>query len=243
MRQLRPVDVVVDIDVPESGFFADETMTGPYWNTLGVCQTFFGRQSPRWLINQVYAGHATLDGEPFRVPRRVDTDKRHWRLVDVERVAHGLAQNGYIGVDQLVRVIQQVKLVAESWGFIEASEIPTRVEAFDPHRQEVHAVQQEVDLIDDLDGSPGARERSFALGEVEYRLELTDENWNDLVARLAPFMQVARRDSGRTDDPYLRQDRTKIRTWAKAQGLPVGARGPIPLATIRAYLMRQEEPR
>jgi hypothetical protein len=239
MRQLRPVDIIVDLDVPESGFFADETMDGPGWGTVAMSHTFFGRDGWRWVHKHIDAGHLYLDGEPLPIPRRVSNDTRFWKLADVERFAHSLAQNGYLGIDQLYRVLITVRTIAETWGYLPPHPIPTRIDDHDPTRKDIYAVSEIDDTRDDLDGSRGAQERSFSLGDVGYRIDLSDEHWNDLLAAMAPYVKVARRDSGRADDPAARADRAKVRAWALRHGHPVGKRGRIPRATMDAYLTRR----
>lgn len=216
-------------------------MDGPSWSTVGVSRTFFGRRGREWILTHFSEGHVLLDGVPVQVPRRASNDMRHWRLVDVEQYAHALAQNGFLTIDKLVRVINQIRIIAEAWGYVEPTPIQTRVETFDPTRQTrqaVYAVSSQEDLTDDLDGSPDAVARSFALGDIEYHLDLTESHWNDLVGLLGPYMAVARQNLGRGEDMSQRADRTEIRRWALRNGMSVGGRGPLPKRVIRAYLSR-----
>jgi hypothetical protein len=241
VRHLRPVYVVVDLDFPETGLLTNETMIGPYWSSQSVSMIFFARRGRKWLKDHFEAGHVLLDGEPVEVPRSRNTDFRLWRLVDVERVAHALAQNGYLPTDQLVRVLQIIRYIAESWAFIPRSEFPFHIETREPSPRRVYAMEQEEDLVDDLDRSPGAVPRRFALGGVEYRLDLTEEHWNDLVASLAPYIAVARKDN-RAVDIGQRTSRMEIRRWAREHGYKVGRQGPIPKLVERAYLQEVHAP-
>lgn len=238
MRQLRPVDIVVDFDVPASGFFADETMDGPTWGTDAMTQTFFGRRNKRWYLRQAERGHLYFDGKPLIVPRTVLGDQRAWRLVDVERFAHLMAEQGKITVEQLLRALEIIRAVCESWGYIEARPVPTRAEDHDPGRTELYAVSEEPELTDDIDDSPGAYPRTFALGDVTYHLDLTDEHWNDVLAAMAPYVKIARRSTGADRKKARQADRGQVRAWALKQGYPIGARGRIPIWIMDAYLQR-----
>ena len=124
MTRMRPV--VIDmalLDLPESGFYTDDTMLtrqGPTWSTRAASLTFFGN-GKNWLQHHALGGHLLLDGEPMQLPPRTRVaDIARWRLIDIEHAAHGLTQSGYLDVSQLVRTITIVRLIAETWGFIAA---------------------------------------------------------------------------------------------------------------------------
>lgn len=241
MRTLRPVDVVVEgLEVQENGFITDPSMDGPVWTNIGMSQVFFGRRHDDWLMNQIKAGHLVLDNQPLPVMRSATSDRRMWRLYDVERLALALNQSKYLDAEQLVHVLIMVRHVAAIWGYLPPLPLQTHVEPYDPNRKDpIVAAQEQEEFIDDLDGSENARERSFALGGVQYRVDLTEEHWNDLVTALAPYVKVARRGRARTDrDPASRENREQIRRWAREHGYKVGERGKIPIAVQRAYMAR-----
>jgi Lsr2 len=48
-------------------------------------------------------------------------------------------------------------------------------------------------LIDDLDGTEGARTYTFAWGNQRYELDLTDEHRNDMLRALEPYISAARK--------------------------------------------------
>lgn len=122
---VSPKPFVVDVgltDLPESGFYTDDTMytaRGPSWSTRNVSHTFFGR-SKNWLQQHVKEGHLILDGETMLLPRTLSSDRARWRLVDIEKAAHALTQGMYIDTNQLLRVITMVRLIAETWGFLDS---------------------------------------------------------------------------------------------------------------------------
>ena len=61
----------------------------------------------------------------------------------------------------------------------------------------VVATQTRTILIDDLDGTEGARTYTFAWGNQRYELDLTDEHRNDMLRALEPYIGAARKVSTR----------------------------------------------
>jgi Lsr2 len=51
-------------------------------------------------------------------------------------------------------------------------------------------------LIDDLDGTEGARTYTFAWGSQRYEVDLTDEHRNDMLRALEPYINAARKVGG-----------------------------------------------
>src|SRR5580765_6438364 len=199
-------------------------MDGPHWSTRGMSRTFFGREGIDWIKTLIDRNPLYLDGIQLQVNSSVTSDRRQWRLIDVERFAHAVAEKGYLSVEQLVRVLDQIRIIAESWGYLPPKPIPTRLADHDPDREDIYVVKQIDEVIDDLDGTKGATHRTFALGDVEYHLDLTEEHWNDLLALVSPFVKVARCNQGRTDNPAERADRAKVREWARKNGYQIGLR-------------------
>jgi hypothetical protein len=250
VRHLRPIDYIVeaytiDLVLPESGFFADETMVPPLWQTGTMIETFFGRESSRrgeaahWAKDLLEDRPVYFEGRPIEVPRFEGSDKRAWRLVDVERLARGLAAAGRLSVEQLIRVLAEIRIIAETWDYLTPSSIEYRIGDHDPARREVYAMDEDEDRLDDLDGAQGAQKRRFALGDQEYWIDLSDANWNDLVAMLAPFVKAAKR-ADETHSVYRPEiDRKAIREWARSQGLSVANSGRLPWTIINAYLTRK----
>lgn len=102
-------------------------------------------------------------------------------------------------------------------------------------------------LIDDVDGSENeVRTRRFSLDDQLYELDLSPHNSERLYDALKPFMKHARKvtesprpaartraptRNRKTEDPEL----AKIRTWARANGFEINARGRIPKEAVAAY--------
>jgi hypothetical protein len=237
MRQTAQVDVSV-VGLRHEGALTDESCyderTGmPSYTTREVSEFFFGH-ARTWLYDHLRRGHIELDAELVVIPFRPSGKEYRWRLCDVERTAIGLAQGGYIDAVMLYRALSIVRLVAESFGYL-STEVELVVGEHDPYRTEVAAVQTQEVVTDDLDGSQGAVERRFALGDIEYRIDLTEANWKALCELVRPFTDAARSTYRKATHP--RQYGLKaVREWAQAQGLDVGRTGPVPHAITDAYL-------
>lgn len=245
MRALQPVDVLVDeLALPEGQFFTDETMYNPRTGEPGytiheVARFFFGR-SRIWLQKHVWGGHLLLDGKPVQIPREQGNDYLRWRLVDIERTAYALAQGGYLKVPHLQRVIGIVLLVAENYQYLLSSPRSTSVI---PHsnaeveRRVRMATETVTQIKDDMDDSPGASIRRFAVEDIGYVIDLTDVNWKEFLTLLEPYIARARPDRRRRiDTPEQAVYRAQVREWAQGQsGLEVGARGRIPFSVVEAY--------
>jgi Lsr2 len=91
-------------------------------------------------------------------------------------------------------------------------------------------------FIDDLDGSEAEATIRFALDGTEYEIDLNAEHAQALRDALARYVHAARRAGGGARRPARggRQapaggvDSTKVREWAKAQGIEVKDRGRVP---------------
>jgi len=100
------------------------------------------------------------------------------------------------------------------------------------------AQKVQIILVDDLDGGDASETVTFGLDGVSYEIDLNAKNAARLRDSLAPWVGSARKAGGRTrrgrGSSSARSGRTgDVRTWAKAQGLAVNARGRIP-ADIQA---------
>jgi hypothetical protein len=108
-----------------------------------------------------------------------------------------------------------------------------------------------IQLVDDLDGtaSNDIRTVTFGLDGVEYEIDLTDDNAENLRKGLADFVATARRTGGRvkrglgspaSTAPSREGVRSKeqtqaIRDWAKNNGHQVAERGRIPGGVVEAF--------
>jgi Lsr2 len=97
-----------------------------------------------------------------------------------------------------------------------------------------------VALDDDLDGGPADETVRFGVGAAEYEIDLNEKNAAKLRARLAPFIEHARkvgkgqpRRAGRT--AVSRQHSADIRAWALGQGITISERGRIPASVVAQY--------
>lgn len=113
-----------------------------------------------------------------------------------------------------------------------------------------------VSFIDDLDGESEAEGTvTFGLDGVEYEIDLTTENAEDLRDIFAPYIAAARRTGGRRSTGATRSRSSSsgsggggssivsrsrealkaIRDWAKTEGWAVSDRGRLPNNVVEAY--------
>lgn len=109
-----------------------------------------------------------------------------------------------------------------------------------------------VRLVDDLDQSRAETTVRFGWQGANYEVDLSQKNAKAFEAALAPYLQAARRVSGRGRRASARSaggrrgaagggSRTPgIREWATSQGYTVAARGRIPAAIVEAYQAAQK---
>lgn len=106
--------------------------------------------------------------------------------------------------------------------------------------------KQITQLVDDLDGAvlePGSGSTvQFALDGKQYEIDLSDANAQRLRSALAPFIAAARAVTGAKRSPGTGRtsrgaggELAAIRSWAQAQGIPVGDRGRISAEVREAY--------
>lgn len=247
MRSLEPVDVVVvGVYVPETpdGLWTSPEMFDPQrgepaFYSAEVARFFFGR-SPVWLRHHLWRQHLVLDAWSVGIPRTVTADQRRWRLYDIERAAHALAQGGFIKVEHLVRVIEIVKLVAQNYRYLIPLPLETRIES---HVDEVArrvvapmAVETLTRMRDDLTGELGAKSRTFGVGDNRYLIDLTDESWAAFLDLLRPYISAAQPALPREGESVeSAEERRVIRGWARVNGYSVGNRGRLSAQVLRAY--------
>lgn len=98
-----------------------------------------------------------------------------------------------------------------------------------------------VELIDDVDGvSPAAETVTFGLDGAHFEIDLSEGNAARLRTELAPWIAAARhiRRRGGQKPQSARGSATnpsRVRAWAKRNGVPVGKRGRIPAEVILRY--------
>lgn len=108
-----------------------------------------------------------------------------------------------------------------------------------PNMRHTRRMASKTILIDDIDGSEGAKTHSFSIDGKKYSIDLSDTHYAELTDALAKFVaagRVERRTTARTDDS---SDTRAIREWAEKNGhLPRNSRGRIPYAVREAYKNR-----
>jgi hypothetical protein len=100
------------------------------------------------------------------------------------------------------------------------------------------ATKVTVTLEDDLDGGPADQTVRFAVGGVEYEIDLNKKNARAFRKQLAPFVEHARRagrGQRRSRTSPSRQRSGDIRAWAKEHGIAVSDRGRIPASVADQY--------
>src|SRR2546423_15585016 len=105
----------------------------------------------------------------------------------------------------------------------------------------------QVQLLDDIDGSPAEETMSFGLDGMSYEIDLNAKHAEKLRASLAKFVSNSRRIGqghiastrrARTGGAPARTDRAQnqaIRDWAKSKGIDVSDRGRIPANIVQPY--------
>ena len=112
---------------------------------------------------------------------------------------------------------------------------------------------QQVVVVDDITGEPGATTRRLRLDGVEYDIDLTDASFVDLQDLLRPYLEKARvvpmAKRGKPAGSAVSESRgtpvrqrqelpaasATIRAWAASNGVDCPKRGRIPIAVIERY--------
>jgi hypothetical protein len=102
------------------------------------------------------------------------------------------------------------------------------------------ATRTTVALQDDLEGGPADQTVQFGLDGSDYEIDLNIGNIAEFRRQLAPFLDRARiadsRDRpGRGRTVASRQRSSRIRAWARDQGIQVSDRGRLPASITRRY--------
>ena len=102
---------------------------------------------------------------------------------------------------------------------------------------------QKVETVrtDDLDGSAADSTIRFGLDGAEYEIDLNEEHADTFRESVQQFIASARkvsgtrRAAGRPRRSATGVDSTRVREWARSQGLPVKERGRVPSDLIARY--------
>lgn len=99
-----------------------------------------------------------------------------------------------------------------------------------------------VQLVDDIDGSDATETVTFGLDGIQYEIDLNAKHAEELRSSMQSWVSSARRASGRRQGRETSRgtrrasgdsDASRIRAWAREQGIEVSDRGRIP-AELRA---------
>ena len=104
----------------------------------------------------------------------------------------------------------------------------------------------DIQLVDDIDGSPATATIEFTFDGKNYVIDLSEANATAFNAALAPYIEHARRArrgpankrKARSSSEAARAKRQKnaqIRAWALENGVTVSKRGQLGQDTIAAY--------
>ena len=104
------------------------------------------------------------------------------------------------------------------------------------------ASKVQVVLIDDMDGGAADSTVSFSLEGVNYEIDLSEANAQRLRNALEPFIGAGRRvaagkRAGRRGSAVAGRGKrsAEIRSWARANGIEVSARGRVPADVIAKF--------
>lgn len=105
------------------------------------------------------------------------------------------------------------------------------------------AQKVQVILVDDLDGGEAEESVSFSLDGVSYEIDLSAENAEALREAIAPWVEHARKISGRTGRgrgsgrgrAAAKADLGDVRSWARENGYQVSDRGRVSAEVMAAY--------
>ncbi len=102
------------------------------------------------------------------------------------------------------------------------------------------AQRVQVLLVDDIDGGDADETVTFALDGVTYEIDLNESNAAALRDAFAPYVGAGRKVSGRRSSgprggSTSKEDLSKIRTWARANGYQVSDRGRISKEVREAF--------
>lgn len=104
----------------------------------------------------------------------------------------------------------------------------------------------DVQLIDDIDGSPATTTIEFSMDGKNYIIDLSEQHADEFNKALAPYIEHARRArrapankrksrSSSEAARVKRQKNAQIRAWALENGVTVSKRGQLGQDTIAAY--------
>jgi len=102
------------------------------------------------------------------------------------------------------------------------------------------ATRTTVAIQDDLEGGAADQTVRFGIDGADYEIDLNTRNANDFRRQLAPFLDHARTARARPDRRPARTvasrvRSSRIRAWARDQGIQVSDRGRLPASVTKRY--------
>lgn len=122
MSDHEPMLVMSERDLPDGLIFEGiepESVSKPAFSVSQAAQFFFARTS-YWMRWRESNGGFIFDGEPVLPSRSGNgSGSRVYYLPHIEKMAHGLAQEGYIDSEELANIIHVVYAEAMLWGWLD----------------------------------------------------------------------------------------------------------------------------
>lgn len=101
------------------------------------------------------------------------------------------------------------------------------------------ATRTSIVVVDDLDGTEGAKTLKFGLDGTNYEIDLSEPNAAGLRASLAPFVAAGRKvttPGGRASRQVKTGiDPAEVRAWARSHDIDIADRGRVPNALTEAF--------
>src|SRR4051812_2246443 len=101
------------------------------------------------------------------------------------------------------------------------------------------ATRTEVLLFDDLTEEPAVTTVTFGLDGVDYEIDLTQENADELREMLDTYMHAGRKVGGtrrrQRSGAVSTVDPKAVRAWALTKGYEISNRGRVPAAVVEAF--------
>lgn len=120
MSEHEPMLVVAERGLPDGLIFEGvdpDTVSKPAFSVSQAAQFFFHRTA-HWMRWRENNGGFVFDGEPVVPARTYEGGSRVYYLPHIEKMAHGLAQEGYITSEELANIIRVIYAEALLWGLI-----------------------------------------------------------------------------------------------------------------------------
>lgn len=101
------------------------------------------------------------------------------------------------------------------------------------------AQKVQVELIDDIDGTPAEETVRFALDGKSFEIDLSTDNAKSLREAMAEWVGAGRKVTSSANRSVRKAPSVptnEVRAWANSNGMKVAERGRIPSQVVEAYL-------